>query len=73
MSREILSTLRKLYGEPWIAIPWDGETLVYIWQSPETFVQFAWDDGNAWGIHYRSMTLDPDIPDMMANLEKVKQ
>lgn len=70
-SGKVLTGLRKLYNEPWVAIPWDGRTLVYIWRNEETLVQFAWDGGDAWGIHYRSMKLDPAIPEMLASLEQM--
>ncbi len=72
-SDKILSELRALYGKPWIAIPWDGNTFVYIWRSQETFVQFAWDGANSWGIHFRSMKLDPEIPQALSHLEQLKK
>lgn len=69
-SSTILSELKQHYGEPWISIPWDGRTFQYIWRSNGTFLQFAWDGENAWGIHYRSMKLDPDIPQIIKYLEE---
>lgn len=72
-SSTILSQLKQTYGEPWISIPWDGRTFQYIWRSDETFVQFAWDGGDGWGIHYRSMKLDGDIPQIISNLEQLKK
>ena len=72
-SGTVFSKLKESYGTPWIDIPWDGGTFVHIWRSQNTFVQFAWDGGRAWGIHYRSLKLDPDIQVIISNLERVAQ
>jgi hypothetical protein len=69
-SNRILAGLKELYGEPWIAVPWNGRTFDYMWRSQETLLQFAWDGRGGWGVHYRSMKLDEfvrHLEDPLAN------
>lgn len=65
----IRKAVSQLYGAPWINVPWDGSTLVLIWRTKETFIQCAWDGGNAWGLHYRSISWDKEVPGIIAGLE----
>lgn len=57
-SDRVLAELKELYGEPWIAVPYEGQTFNYMWRSQETLIQFAWNGGGGWGVHYRSTSLD---------------
>ncbi len=59
-SRQIVDQLDGLYGKPRLESPWNGSFFSYVWLTPNTLVQFAWDGADNWAIHYRSRKLDPD-------------
>lgn len=58
-SKQILEELKRDYGETSFDFPWDRSRLNYMWIKDETLMQFAWDGGSSWGIHFRSIKLDP--------------
>ncbi|MBI9047635.1 MAG: hypothetical protein JEZ06_24330 [Anaerolineaceae bacterium] len=61
ISKKILPKLIESYGMPTHSNPWNGKVFNYIWLGSETWVQFAWDGSDGWGIQYRSMNLDPQV------------
>lgn len=69
ISKQILQKLIQAYGKPTYSYPWNGQMFNYMWMGSITYVQFAWDGGDSWGIQFRSMKLDPQIKILMEHLK----
>lgn len=69
ISKKILQKLIQAYGKPTYSYPWNGQMFNYMWLGSITYVQFAWDGGDSWGIQFRSMELDPQIKILMKQLK----
>ncbi len=67
-SRRVVDELRRLYGKPHLESPWNGSFFSYIWLTPNTLMQFAWNGGDNWAIHYRSRKLDADAQELLRTL-----
>ncbi len=67
-SSRIVDELSRLYGKPLQELPWNGTFFSYVWVTPNTLVQFAWDGADNWGIQYRSRTLDADAQELLRRL-----
>jgi len=69
-SNNILKELSRLYGEPEVNAPWHPEIrkFNYIWIMRKTYIQFAWDGGNLWAIHFRSIDLDPQVQEIIKEI-----
>jgi len=68
-STQIVDQLGRLYGKPLQELPWNGSFFSYVWLTPTTVVQFAWDGADNWAIHYRSRNLDPDAQALLHGLQ----
>jgi len=69
ISKQILQKLIQAYGKPTYSYPWNGQMFNYMWLGSITYVQFAWDGGDSWGVQFRSMELDPQIKILMKHLK----
>lgn len=69
LSKSIQGKLIRAYGEPKFGFPWDGQMFNYIWMGDVTFIQFAWDGSDDWGIQYRSIELDSQVREFKKQLE----
>jgi len=67
-SRRIVDELSRLYGKPHLESPWNGSYFNYVWLTPNTLMQFAWNGGDNWAIHYRSRRLDADAQALLRTL-----
>ncbi len=70
ISKRILQELTQAYGKPTYNYPWNEQNFNFMWLGNVTYVQFAWDGGDSWGIQLRSMELDPEIKTLMKRLKK---
>ncbi|MDO8806408.1 MAG: hypothetical protein Q7R35_18510 [Elusimicrobiota bacterium] len=59
-SEEILSALKRSYGNPSYLMR-GSKSFSYQWVFNNIYIHFGYDGENGWGIHYRSIKLDPDI------------
>lgn len=59
ISKRILQKIKQAYGEHLVSSPWDGTMFMHVWLINGTLIQFAWDGGDSWGVHFRSIELDP--------------
>jgi len=67
-SRRIVGELGRLYGKPHLESPWNGSFFSYVWLTPSTLIQFAWNGGDNWAIQYRSRKLDADAQTLLRTL-----
>ena len=70
ISKQILQKLIKAYGKPTRSYPWNGQTFNYMWFGEITYVQFAWDGGNGWGVQFRSIEIDPQMKTLIKLLKE---
>ena len=70
ISKRILQKLIKAYGKPTRSYPWNGQTFNYMWFGKITYVQFAWDGANGWGVQFRSIELDPQMKTLIKLLKE---
>ena len=70
VSKQILQKLTQVYGEPTHSYPWNGQSFNYMWLGKITYVQFAWNGSDSWGVQFGSTELDPQMKILIRLLEE---